>query len=184
MTGPAASDEDLMRAYAGGDAEAFETLYERYRVPLYRYVLHLCGNDFLGRDLAQDVWMKLIAGHQDFPDDVSFRPYLYRIAHNRVMDEFRRDKVRRAHSESSQAQGNEIEERDPERITDAGEAARRLLSLVDELPTEQREVFLLREEADLSIQEIAQAIGVGVETAKSRLRYAMKKLRNGMSGWL
>ena len=182
-----ASDESLMLAYRDGDAGAFDRLYERHRGGVYRYLLRQCRNAALAEELFQDVWMNLIRARAAYVVQAKFSTYLYRIAHNRLMDHFRRRDVLAVSLDDEAAAP--VDEpaappgAQPEINMEARAQAAQLLALLDKLPDEQREAFVLQQEGGLSVEEIADATGVTRETAKSRLRYAMAKLREGMQSW-
>ena len=182
-----ASDESLMIAYRDGDAGAFDRLYERHRGGVYRYLLRQCRNAALAEELFQDVWMNLIRAHAAYVVQAKFSTYLYRIAHNRLMDHFRRrDALVLSLDDEAAAPVDEPAApppAPPESHMEARAQAAQLLALLDKLPDEQREAFVLQQEGGLSVEEIAEATGVTRETAKSRLRYAMAKLREGMQSW-
>ncbi len=175
-----------MSRYARGDAGAFESLYHRHRGALYRYILRHCSDRAATEELYQDVWLKLIDARQRYRPSASFQTFLYHIAHNRLVDHFRRNESRRAMTSL------DIDSEDtPASVWSAGGAQpdRQLLNrrdvellfrLIDQLPPTQREAFLLREETGMGVEEIAEVTGVGRETAKSRLRYAVKALRKGL----
>lgn len=182
-----ATDETLMLGYRDGDAGAFDVLYGRHKGGIYRYLLRQCRNAALADELFQDVWMNLIRARAGYTVQAKFSTYLYRIAHNRLMDHFRRNDAGGVSLDDETAAG--IDEPvaprsvEPEAGADARQQAARLLALLDELPEEQREAFVLQQEGGLSIEEIAATTGVTRETAKSRLRYALAKLRQGMQAW-
>jgi RNA polymerase sigma-70 factor (ECF subfamily) len=166
------SDEMLMLAYAGGDAGAFERLYRRHKDALYRYFLrHVEAAD--AGELYQDVWQKLIQARAGYRSDAPFAAWLYRIAHNRLVDHWRRLRPQDELSEDLAAS----EAQRPEVQAERADTARRLLDALARLPVEQREIIVLREERDLTLEQIAEIQGVGRETVKSRLRYALAKLR-------
>lgn len=177
------SDESLMLAYAAGDAAAFERLYLRHRSKLYRFLVRqLHGNGALADELFQDVWQRVISARQGWKPEAAFSTWLYRIAHNRLADHWRALQ----HRPPAPADADERTERmpdddTPERQLSTFEERRRLHLALDELPAEQREVILLRLEQDLSLEEIGEITGVGRETVKSRLRYAMDKLRQRLT---
>ena len=162
-----------MQAYAGGDAAAFETLYRRHKDPLYRYFLrHTASPDAAG-ELFQDVWKNLIQSRQRYRPDAPFGAFLFKLAHNRLMDHFRMQRPTTEVPEDLPAPSAE----QPDEIAARRFEAARLLRALSLLPAEQREVIVLREERDLTLEQIAQIQGVGRETVKSRLRYALAKLR-------
>ena len=173
------SDESLMLAYAAGDAAAFERLYLRHRGKLYRFLVRqLHGNGALADELFQDVWQRVISARQGWKPEAAFSTWLYRIAHNRLADHWRALQHRPPAPLDADERTERVPDDDtPERQLSAFEERRRLHLALDELPEEQREVILLRLEQDLSLEEIGEITGVGRETVKSRLRYAMDKLR-------
>ena len=178
-----ASDEDLMLRYGKGDVRAFELLYRRHRLPLYRFLLRQAGDAAAAEELFQDTWMRVVNSRARYEVRAKFTAWVYAIAHNRLMDFFRANGRASflGHEESESALG-ELPAREiaPELRLDRKRAAERLLAALAALPDAQREAFLLQQEGGLSIEEIAVATGVGRETAKSRLRYAVAKLRAGL----
>lgn len=180
------TDEQLMLAYRDGEAAAFDTLYNRHKGRLYRYLLRQCGQRPLAEELSQDTWLKLIKARERYQTRARFTTYLFHIAHNLLIDHYRRGNpgLPVSYDESEPAgPANDDGGIQPERQAATRQAGHHLLALIDELPEPQREAFLMREEGGLSLEEIAEATGVGRETAKSRLRYAVKALRNGMRGY-
>lgn len=182
-----ASDETLMLGYRDGEAGAFDLLYSRHKGGVYRYLLRQCRDAALTDELFQDVWMNLIRARDAYTVQAKFTTYLYRIAHNRLMDHFRRHDSTAVSLDDDT--GLEIAEPaaprsdEPEAVADARQQAALLLQLLEALPAAQREAFVLQQEGGLSIEEIATATGVAHETAKSRLRYALARLRQGMRAW-
>jgi RNA polymerase sigma-70 factor (ECF subfamily) len=177
---PAAdSDEALMLAYRDGDAGAFETLYSRHRGGLYRFVLRQCGSRSLADELFQDVWMNLIAARSRYVPSAKFSTFLYQVARNRVIDHFRASgrSLEQPENEDDPLDPPAPPESQPEQTVERRETASRLLAALEALPPLQREAFLLHEEGELTLEEIAQLTGVGRETVKSRLRYALARLR-------
>jgi RNA polymerase sigma-70 factor, ECF subfamily len=181
-----ATDEALMLGYRDGDAAAFDLLYSRHKGGVYRYLLRQCRNAALADELFQDVWMNLIRARAGYTVQAKFTTWLYRIAHNRLIDHFRRsDPAAQSLDDEESAAAEPAAPRsvEPEASAAAREQAAQLLALLDGLPEEQREAFVLQQEGGLSVEEIAAATGVTRETAKSRLRYAIAKLRQGMQAW-
>jgi RNA polymerase sigma-70 factor (ECF subfamily) len=182
------SDEELMLHYRDGDAGAFDALYLRHKGGVYRYLLRQCRDAAVAEELFQDVWMNLIRARSGYTVQARFATYLYRLAHNRLIDHYRRS-GHGAMVSFDQEDGEAIadppdeRERPQDETLDARRQAARLMELIAALPAAQREAFLLQQEGGMSIEEIAQATGVTRETAKSRLRYAMAKLKRGMLGW-
>src|SRR5699024_1409435 len=169
----AVTDEILMQRYARGDTAAFDTLYARHRGPLYRYLLRGCGNRDAAGELFQDVWARLIRARHRYRPRARFTTWLFRMAQNRLIDHSRRQRPRGDMPADLAAPDHD----NPEQRTDRRQAADRLLIAIAALPFEQREAILLKEERDLSLAAIAEVTGVGRETVKSRLRYALAKLR-------
>lgn len=178
--GSGPGDEELMLRYGAGDAEAFETLYRRHRGPLYRFLLRQANDAATAEELFQDVWMRVIDYRERYEPRARFSSWIYAIAHNRLMDLYRaRGKASfLAGEESGEAlESLPADDIPADALLDRRRAAERLLAALAELPEAQREAFLLQQEGDLSVEEIGAATGVSRETAKSRLRYAVAKLR-------
>lgn len=171
-------DAALMLAYAAGDVAAFTQLYARHRTPLYRFLLRHLRNEALAEECFQDIWQRVVAARAEWKPDAPFSGWLYRIAHNRLNDHWRAMKHRPpAPGDADERIARIAEHATPERVLSEFEERRRLQLVLDELPEEQRTVVLLRLEQELTLEEIGEATGVGRETVKSRLRYAMDKLR-------
>lgn len=182
-----APDEELMLRYRDGDAQAFETLYARHKGGLYRFILRQCRDPAQAEELFQEVWMNLIRARKRYTVQAKFATYLYRLAHNRVIDFYRSQAGGVAVSFDAE-DGPDLDRLEagpheqPDRILDRKRRVEHVVELLDAMPGPQREVFLLREEAGLSVEEIAEATGVNRETAKSRLRYAFARLKLGLKG--
>lgn len=178
----APADEDLMLAYAGGDVVAFEQLYSRHRGPLYRFLLRQCRQPALADELFQDVWQRIISARAGWKPEAAFTTWMYRIAHNRLNDHWRAARHRPAAPADADQRTEQLPDPDtPEQRLSAFEQRRRLQMAMAELPDEQRLVLQLRLEQELTLEEIADITGTGRETVKSRLRYAMDKLRARLS---
>jgi len=178
------SDEQLMLRYRDGDVAAFEELYGRHRGGVFRYVLRQVGLRSAAEEVFQEIWMNLISSRTRYRVEARFATFLYHVAHNCVIDHFRRKTPLHLISldddpdETVQVAGPEREQ--PERAAAMRQSAAKLLNALALLPPEQREVFLLHEEGGLTLEEIAAVTGTGRETAKSRLRYALARLRQGV----
>jgi len=172
-------DSALMLRYRDGDVAAFETLYRRHKDSLYRYLLRLCHQHAAAEDIFQDVWGKIIKSRANYRPTAKFTTFLFHVAHNCFIDYIRRNK---RHADTTdiepdtQPDCSEL----PETLTEKSLARRRLDAALRTLPDEQRDVFLLHEEAGLSLDEIASVTDCKRETAKSRLRYAIRKLRDAI----
>jgi RNA polymerase sigma-70 factor, ECF subfamily len=193
VTDAAASDEQLMLAYRDGDASAFDALYRRHKGGVYRYMLRQCHDRAVADELFQDVWMNLIRAREGYTVQAKFTTYIYTLAHNRLIDQYRKHGqaalVSFDHFGDDNEDGPVIDEpvappRDePERHLDVKQRASQLLKLLEELPEAQREAFVMQYEGGMTVEEIAVAAGVNRETAKSRLRYALAKIRQGLGSW-
>jgi RNA polymerase sigma-70 factor, ECF subfamily len=180
------TDETLMLAYRDGDGAAFEVLYARHRGRLFRYLLHQCGQRELADELFQEIWMSVIRARSGYEVSAKFTTWLFRIAHNRLIDGFRvRGRLAEFEVETRNIRDDDGEMPDcpapandqPERVLERVQLAGRLVTAVEALPAPQREAFLLAAEGGLTVDEIGNATGCGFETAKSRLRYAYARLR-------
>jgi RNA polymerase sigma factor (sigma-70 family) len=194
------SDDDLMRAFAAGDARAFEALYQRHQAALYRFVRRLLGSGaaLQADEVFQDTWLRVIQSRASWqPGPAAWRTWLFTIAHHRAIDG-----LRKAGRETSTTRADDEEPWEPQADEIAPWAAwpaastsaedhafwraagQRLLGCLEELPLAQKTVFLLHHEDGLKVDEVAQALQLGFETAKTRLRYAMSKLRTCMGAYL
>lgn len=179
-----------MLRYQAGDAAAFEPLYRRHRDGVYRHLLHGCGRPAIAGELFHDVWLNVIRTRADWQPRARFATWLYRIAHHRLIDWWR---ATPPGLEPLPEPGDDDEatpvpaalwlprrEQPDEQLLSA-ERGQRLRAALARLPIEQRDAFLLHEEGGLSLAEIAEVAGVGRETIKSRLRYALARLREALA---
>ena len=178
-------DARLMLRYGAGDAAAFEELYSRHRAPLWRFVLRNLRDETATADVFQDVWTRVIAHRERYAATAKFTTWLYRIAHNCCVDHWRRSgrAARREHPAGDDVLVAMVD-RDtatPDEDAQNDERAAALLAALRVLPAEQRTAFLMYVEGGLAVSEIAAATGVGVETAKSRLRYAVARLHDAVA---
>ena len=167
-----------MMNYGAGDAAAFDVLYQRYKAPLYRFVLRQSSQEAVD-ELFQDIWLKVINARNDYQVKASFKTWLYHLARNRLIDLYRRNSIRPVDNNVDELEtvtNTTIAE--PEKQLQMQSQHEALLEAIAELPPDQKEAFLLREEAGLSVEQIAETCGTNFETAKSRLRYAGDKLRH------
>ena len=187
-----AGDEQLMLAYREGDAGAFEQLYKRHRGGLYRFVLRSVRDRATAEELYQEIWMRVIEARGRYESSApsadtkpaKFTTWLYTIAHNRMVDHWRKrglTLVSLDQEESGAAGPAAGAGYEPDRALEAKQTLVRFARALEALPPAQREAFLLHEEAGMSVAEIAQATGAGEEAAKSRLRYALSKLRQAVA---
>ena len=181
------SDEQLVKNYANGDSDAFDTLLARYQQKIYSYILFLVHDDEVADDLFQETFMKAIVTIRQgrYVESGRFSAWLTRIAHNLVIDKYRQDR-------NSNVISNDASDADlfndatlsditvemkmitEQSLTDVG-------LLLKELPDNQKEVLYMRFYQDLSFKEIAYATGVSINTALGRMRYGLINLRKMVS---
>jgi RNA polymerase sigma factor (sigma-70 family) len=179
----AVADEALMLAYASGEAGAFDTLYARHRGGVYRYLLRHCGNAGTADEMFQDVWLRVVRARASYQPSARFATWLYRIAHHRIIDHWRAQGVVEFAVPDADDEGDPLADipaspaDEPDVRAGAREQAARLAAALAALPAAQRDAFLLHQEGGLTLAEIAALTGAGVETVKSRVRYALDRLR-------
>jgi RNA polymerase sigma-70 factor (ECF subfamily) len=181
----AAVDPDaiLMLAYAHGDLAAFEALYAKHRGTLYRFLLRSLRDPHLADELFQETWSRVISSRSRYQPQAKFSTWLLQIAHHLMIDSHRRKRPLADGEEAETALARHAvpEREQPEQALSEFERRRGLQRAIEQLPDDQRTVILLRLEHELSLEDIAQVTGVGRETVKSRLRYAMTKLRDELA---
>jgi len=182
------SDEALMLRYASGLAESFDVLYGRHRVGVYRYLLRHCGNACIADEMFQDVWTSLIRTRATYAPTARFAAWLYTLAHNRLVDHWRATgQIETVSIDADDATNAAVHalpaarSDEPDTRATRHQLAARLRAAFATLPAMQRDAFLLQQESGLSLLGIATLTGVGVETVKSRLRYAVAKLRSELA---
>jgi len=173
-----------MLAYAAGDAAAFDALYARHKGGVYRYFLRHCSHAGVADELFQDAWMSVIRARSSYVPSAAFATWLYRIAHNRLIDHWRATgRVELVTAGPNDDDDDPLDaipgarSDEPEARAAAHELSIRLRGALSALPAAQREAFLLHQEGGLELSEIAALTGARVETVKSRIRYALAKLR-------
>ena len=185
MTDGGDTDEALMLRFAGGEVQAFEKLYRRHELRVWRYLQRNLSNRAITDELMQEVWFSVARAAPGYRPSARFTTWLLTLAHNRLVDALR---ATRHHERlAAVAGGSEavslVEQlaadsrtEPPERAQSQQHAAA-VFAAIGKLPPEQRQAFLLHAEGDLTLEEIAQVTRTSFETAKSRLRYARSKLR-------
>src|SRR5580704_18900950 len=187
MTAAGASDEALIGRYAGGDAAAFDALYRRHEMRIWRYLVRNVGSRATADELTQEVWFAVAREAPRYEPSARFTTWLFTIAHNRMIDSIRTNRRHMSletlghEAASVVAQLTAEPSTGPLEATAARERAGAVLQAVGLLPGEQRQAFLLQIEGDLSVEEIAAITSSSFETTKSRLRYARAKLRELLS---
>jgi RNA polymerase sigma-70 factor (ECF subfamily) len=169
------SDEALMQRFAVGDAPAFDTLYQRHEMKLWRYLRRGVGEQATAEELMQEVWFTVAREAPRYRPVAKFTTWLFTLAHHRLIDHWR---TRRPHA-PLEAVEELIEDDSPTPLQQlqSQQQAAALLTAVEQLPPEQRAAFLLQAEGEMSVEDIATTMGVSFETTKSRLRYARARLR-------
>ena len=180
-----AGDEQLMLAYREGDAGAFEELYRRHRGGLFRFVLRSVRERAVAEELYQEIWMRAIEARGRYQVQAKFSTWLYAIAHNRLVDHWRKRGLSVVSLDQEREESAAIDPPagagyEPERIAEAKQGLERFAQVLAALPPAQRAAFLLHQEADMSPAEIARATGTNEEAAKSRLRYAVARLKQAI----
>jgi RNA polymerase sigma-70 factor, ECF subfamily len=177
------TDEVLVSRYREGEVRAFEVLLTRHRGGVYNFLRRHVGDETVAEDLLQEVFLRVVRSAGSFAGESKFTTWLYTIARNVAIDAIRRGSHRRTESLDASASADQPprEHADPtadvEREATRKETARRLEAAIARLPADLREVLLLRERSGIAFQEIAVIVGCPVNTAKSRMRYALERLR-------
>lgn len=186
-----------MLNYANGDMQAFGQLYARYEQPVYRYIYNGCNNEPNAHELFQDVWLRVIKSRNSFKASQPFRAWIFTIARNLLIDHYRKKSTSALDNRSTRELDNDpdtlrldsmsasqdIRASDtltPEQIASAAQRSDTLSDALHRLPFVQREAVMLKHIAGLEISEIAQIQEQGAQAVKSRLRYAMVKLRQSL----
>jgi RNA polymerase sigma factor (sigma-70 family) len=181
MTAGAETDESLMQRFAAGEAGAFELLYRRHELRVWRYVERTVRDRAAADDVMQDVWFAVAREAVRYRPTARFTTWLFTMAHNRLVDWLRaaRPHARLAASDEAAPGEQVLADTGPGPLARAqsAEEGRALLAALEQLPEAQREAFLLQVEGDLSVADIAAITGASFETTKSRLRYARARLK-------
>jgi RNA polymerase sigma-70 factor (ECF subfamily) len=182
------ADEALMVRYRDGDVRAFEALLARHRRAVFNYILRSVHDPALAEDLMQETFLRVIKATGSYERNSKFTTWLYTIARNLCVDQSRRAKHRRAASLDAPLDNSDdsatLLDMTPDKKGQVDRAVmgkqlgERIEQALARLVEEQREVFVMREVLDLSFKEIAEIVGVGENTVKSRMRYALTKLRD------
>ena len=178
-----ATDEALMQSFARGHVNSFEQLYDRHETGVWRFVFRSVQNQATADDLVQELWFAVARTATSYEPTAKFKTWLFTMARNRVIDHVRTAK-NHASIDAENDEGESVfsdlaadSQLGPLRQVSSRQQAKALLDAIEQLPEDQREAFLMQAEGDMSVEEIAVAVGVSFETAKSRLRYARSKLK-------
>lgn len=181
------NDQELVQAYIKGDQSAIETLINRHRSKVFTYILLTIKNQQLAEDLFQETFIKVVQSLRGgkYRDNGRFLSWVIRIAHNLIIDHFRKEKQMNAvsndDSEVDLFNSKKLSDKNIEEVIVNSQIRAELRALINELPADQREVVLLRHYGELSFKEIADQTGVSINTALGRMRYALINLRKMIS---
>ena len=177
------SDQDLVQAYIKGDHSAIEVLINRHRSKVYTYILLTIKNQQLAEDLFQETFIKVIQSLRGgkYKDNGKFLSWVIRIAHNLIIDHFRKEKqmntLSNDDSEVDLFNSKKLSDSNIEELIIDSQIKSEVRVLINELPNDQKEVVLLRHYGGLSFKEIAEQTDVSINTALGRMRYALINLR-------
>ncbi len=191
MIDPHVTDEALMIRFQQGDRAAFAALVRKHKSPLFNFALRQLRAKTTAEDVVQETFVRVVQNAADFKHEARFTTWLYTIARNLCIDQLRKGALRKHPSldarQSQDEGGPTLGEQtadsraNVERDATAGELRERIAGAVETLPDDQREVFLMREVANLPFKEIADITGVPENTVKSRMRYALERLQAALS---
>lgn len=177
------TDDALVKAYIGGDAEAFDCLLARHQDRLFQHIFYAVHDEDLANDIFQETFVKVILSLRkgNYVEQGQFFAWLSRIAHNLVLDHFKTQRGQCSYDEDGQEFADETSSqlacvgREEEMIRmESIEMVQKWITL---LPDEQREVVKMRFYQEIPFKEIAEKTGVGISTSLARMRYALLNLR-------
>jgi RNA polymerase sigma-70 factor (ECF subfamily) len=187
------NDESLVARFQSGDRSAFTVLVRRHQGPLYHFAFRQLRSAPAAEDVVQETFVRVVQNAADFKHEARFTTWVYTIARNLCIDQLRK-RAHRKHPSLDEARGEDGEGRtlgelvpdkkaDTERLASSSEIKERIAQAVAKLPDDQREVFLMREVANLPFKEIAEITGVPENTVKSRMRYALERLQEALGAY-
>ena len=180
-------DQELVNLYIQGEESALATLITRHKRRIFSYIMLTIKDRALAEDVFQDTFIKVIntlkKGH--YNEEGKFLPWVLRIAHNLIIDTFRRDKKMPTISGGTNDEGEDFDifsvigtyDKTIEQEMIQGQVRKDIRKLVECLPAEQREVLMMRHYYDMSFKEISEQTNVSINTALGRMRYALINLR-------
>ena len=178
------TDSELINQYLAGEVNALKELVERYRKPLFGFILNMTRSADEADDIFQEVWLRVIRNIDRYKHK-KFLSWLFRIAHNYMIDRFRKHKAILS-LDAENDDGLSLKDRIPAPTTlpsteiSNAELMEKVRKNIAALPYEQKAVFLMRVEADLPFKEIAAIQKVSINTALARMHYALARLRNDL----
>lgn len=200
------TDEALMLAYGKGQVSAFDSLYQRHKKVVFRFFVKQGLSLAIAEELCHDTWLKLINAREKYQQQALFKTYLFTIARNTLIDHYKKkstqNEVNYENNNTDNDSGNVESSGDSNNQTNQDDFSAKIatspvyeqqqkaqlhvaLSLnIAALPTEQREVFLLKQESGFSLEQIAQITAQHQEKVKSSWRYALKRLRKGLQHYV
>jgi RNA polymerase sigma factor (sigma-70 family) len=177
------TDYELVERFIQGDQGSIEYLINRHRKKVYTYIFLIVKNQHLAEDIFQDTFIKVIKSLLDgkYKDNGRFMSWVIRIAHNLIIDHFRKEKQLKTFSndnyESDLFNSKKFSDKNIEEELVFEQITEDIRNLIDELPEDQKEVVILRHYVGLSFKEIADQTEVSINTALGRMRYALINLR-------
>jgi RNA polymerase sigma-70 factor (ECF subfamily) len=194
MIDPSVSDEALMIRHQRGDRTAFATLVRRHQTAIFNFALRQLRIRSTAEDVVQETFVRVVQNAAEFKHEARFVTWLYTIARNLCIDHLRKGALRKHPSLDEARSGAEGDgptlgeqtadtKASVEREATGTELRVKIAAAVEELPEEQREVFLMREVANLPFKEIAEITNVPENTVKSRMRYALERLQAALSDY-
>lgn len=184
-------DQQLVRMYMAGNEQSLETLVNRHKTKLYQYIFNIARDKELAEDIFQETFFKVIntLKRGAYNEEGKFLPWVERIAHNLLIDFFRKNKRMPTISGVKGDDGEfydifdliQSDEKNIEQKILQKQMDKRLKKLVATLPADQREVLMMRHYYDMSFKEIAETTNVSINTALGRMRYAIMNLRKMMN---
>jgi RNA polymerase sigma-70 factor (ECF subfamily) len=177
------TDQELVQRFLGGDNTSIEALINRHKNKVYTYIILTVRNQQLAEDIFQDTFIKVIKSLHEgkYRDDGKFLSWVIRIAHNLIIDHFRKEKqintMPRKDYEADIFNTRKFSDGNVEDHIIREQITNDVRSLINELPDDQKQVILLRHYGGLSFKEIAEQTNVSINTALGRMRYALINLR-------
>lgn len=186
------SDEELMTRYVAGDQRAFQILMRRYQRKVFGYIYKFYYNEDKASDIFQDAFFKVCRGADKYDPRYRFSTWLFTVVRNTVIDDFKKRKLKvRYLSDPLYSSGKDddrtLYDATPDRTAPEGEKLarekqfqRKLQDALAKMNPDQREVFMMRQDQGLQFEEIAEIMACPLNTAKTRMRYALEALRRDL----